>query len=69
MSKSKFYVVWEGRNPGVYDSWEACKKEVESFPGALYKGYPDQASAEEAQYMPTPKDKQEEIVKERNQKE
>lgn len=48
MSKSKFYVVWEGRNPGVYDSWEACKKEVESFPGALYKGYPDQASAEEA---------------------
>ncbi len=48
MSKSKFYVVWEGRNLGVYDSWEACKKEVENFPGALYKGYPDRASAEVA---------------------
>ena len=46
--KNKFYVVWKGRAPGVYDSWEACKKEVENFPGALYKGFPDKTSAEEA---------------------
>lgn len=46
--KNKYYVVWKGHNPGVYDSWEACKKEVENFPGALYKGFPDKTSAEEA---------------------
>lgn len=46
--KNKFYVVWKGRNPGVYTSWDACKKEVEGFQGALYKGFPDKASAEAA---------------------
>ena len=48
MSKSKFYVVWKGRNPGVYDKWESCKKEIDGFAGALYKGFPDKASAEAA---------------------
>lgn len=46
--KNKYYVVWKGHTPGVYDNWEACKKEVENFPGALYKGFPDKTSAEEA---------------------
>ncbi|MBQ3354537.1 MAG: ribonuclease H family protein [Bacteroidales bacterium] len=46
--KNKFYVVWKGRTPGIYDSWDACKKEVDGFQGALYKGFPDQASAEAA---------------------
>ena len=46
--KNKFYVVWKGRTPGVYDNWEACKKEIDGFAGALYKGYPDKASAEAA---------------------
>lgn len=46
--KNNYYVVWKGRNPGVYDNWDACKMEVENFPGALYKGFPDKASAEEA---------------------
>ena len=48
MTKNKYYVVWKGRNPGVYDSWEACKAEVEGQKGALYKGYPDKASADAA---------------------
>ena len=48
MSKNKFYVVWKGRNPGVYDRWEDCKKEIEGFAGALYKGFPDKTSAEAA---------------------
>ena len=46
--KNKFYVVWKGRTPGVYDNWEACKQEIDGFAGALYKGFPDQASAEAA---------------------
>ena len=44
----KFYVVWKGRTPGVYDNWDACKKEVEGFQGAQYKGFSDKASAEAA---------------------
>ena len=48
MSKNKFYVVWKGHHPGVYDRWETCKKEIEGFAGALYKGFPDKASAESA---------------------
>lgn len=41
-------MVWKGRTPGVYDNWDACKKEVEGFQGALYKGFPDKTSAEAA---------------------
>lgn len=48
MPKNKYYVVWKGRTPGVYDSWDACKKEVDGFQGALYKGFPDKASADAA---------------------
>ena len=46
--KNKYYVVWNGRTPGVYNNWEACKQEVQGFQGALYKGFPDKASAEAA---------------------
>ena len=46
--KNKYYVVWKGNTPGVYDNWEACKKEVDGFQGALYKGFPDKASADAA---------------------
>lgn len=48
MAKHNYYVVWKGRTPGVYDNWEACKQEVQGFQGALYKGFPDKASADEA---------------------
>ena len=47
-SKNKYYVVWQGRTPGVYDSWDACKQQIEGCKGALYKGFPDKASAEAA---------------------
>ena len=46
--KNKYYVVWKGRTPGVYDNWEACKQEIDGFAGALYKGFPDKASADAA---------------------
>ena len=48
MAKNHFYVVWKGRTPGVYDSWDACKKEIDGFAGALYKGFPDKTSADAA---------------------
>lgn len=48
MAKNKFYVVWKGRTPGIYDNWDKCKKEIDGFAGALYKGFTDKASAEAA---------------------
>ena len=41
----QYYVVWEGREPGVYDSWDECQQQVDGFPGARYKSYPSQEAA------------------------
>lgn len=41
----RFYVVWEGREPGVYDSWEECEAQVNGYPGAKYKSFSSQADA------------------------
>jgi ribonuclease HI len=48
MPKNKFYTVWVGKRPGVYSGWDACKKEVEGFNGARYKGFPTLELAESA---------------------
>lgn len=48
MAKSKFYVVWNGRQVGVYSNWESCKMQIEGFKGAQYKSFPDRQSAEDA---------------------
>ena len=48
MVKGKFYVVWNGRNVGVYSDWDSCKMQIEGFKGAQYKSFPDRASAEDA---------------------
>jgi ribonuclease HI len=48
MPKNKFYVVWTGREPGIYANWEDCKSQVEGFEGARYKGFPTRELAEAA---------------------
>lgn len=45
---TKYYVVWKGRRPGIYTTWDECKRQVERFPGALYKSFASRALAEEA---------------------
>ena len=45
MSKQKFYVVWKGNNPGIYQSWEKCQNEIKNINGALFKSF---AGLEEA---------------------
>lgn len=45
MPKNKFYVVWVGKNPGIYTDWEKCKKQVEGIEGAKYKGFPTEELA------------------------
>jgi ribonuclease HI len=47
-SKNKYYVVWTGRNPGIYSDWETCQKEIIGCKGAKYKSFPDRLSAETA---------------------
>ncbi|MCR4965367.1 MAG: ribonuclease H family protein [Bacteroidales bacterium] len=46
--KQKFYVVWAGENPGIYESWEACKKEVFHYDGARYKSFESLTDAQQA---------------------
>lgn len=45
MAYSKTYVVWVGRHPGIYPSWEDCKAEVENFPNARYKAFSSRTEA------------------------
>lgn len=41
MAKSKkYYVVWKGKQPGIYHSWAECKKQIDNFKGAQYKAFP-----------------------------
>lgn len=48
MAKKNFYVVWNGVKPGVYETWNECKAQVEGYDGAIYKSFPDIESANEA---------------------
>ncbi len=46
MAGKKFYVVWRGRKTGVFDTWEACKTQIEGFPQAAYKSFLTKEQAE-----------------------
>ena len=46
--KPKFYVVWEGRTPGIYTTWDEAQAQVNGHPEALYKAFATMAEAEEA---------------------
>ena len=46
--KQKYYVVWKGRTPGIYTSWDECKAQVHGTDGAVYKSYPSMAEAQQA---------------------
>lgn len=48
MAKSKFYVVWKGVNPGIYDNWASCKEQVDGQDGAKYKSFETREEAVEA---------------------
>ena len=42
----KFYAVRVGRTPGIYLSWDECKKNVDGFSGPVYKSFKTRAEAE-----------------------
>jgi len=44
----KFYVIWVGREPGIYTDWPTAQKQIMKFSGAKYKSFPSKAEAEAA---------------------
>lgn len=36
-----YYVVHKGIKPGIYNTWDECKKNVQKFKGAIYKKFSD----------------------------
>ncbi len=48
VKKKRYYTVWVGREPGVYDDWEDAAEQVNGFPGARYRSFPSPEQAAEA---------------------
>ena len=44
----KFYVVWSGRQTGVFTDWATVQRAVDKYAGARFKSFPNRAEAEEA---------------------
>ena len=45
----KFYAVRVGRTPGIYNSWDDCKAQIDGFSNATYKSF--KTAAEAAEFM------------------
>ena len=50
--KQKYYVVWQGRQPGIYTDWDTCREQVQGVQGAQYKSFDTLAEAEAAIKLP-----------------
>lgn len=48
MAKQKFYVVWKGRETGIFRSWKECEEQIKGFDAARYKSFETEKEAEEA---------------------
>ena len=46
--KQKYYVVWAGVNPGIYDSWTDCQLQTKGYEGAQFKAFDTRQEAEQA---------------------
>ncbi|WP_019615053.1 ribonuclease H family protein [Psychromonas ossibalaenae] len=44
----KYYVVWKGRETGIFTDWESCRKQVDKFNGAKYKSFKTSVEAQAA---------------------
>ncbi|MBL4685023.1 MAG: ribonuclease H family protein [Nannocystaceae bacterium] len=44
----KYYVVWVGKQPGLYATWDECRAQVHGFPGALYRSFTSPEAAARA---------------------
>ena len=35
----KFYAVKNGKTPGIFETWDECKKSVDGYSGAVFKSF------------------------------
>ncbi|KAF3779386.1 Ribonuclease H [Nymphaea thermarum] len=50
MPRQKYYVVFEGRERGIYDSWERCQPLVYRYKGVVFKSFDSLEDAENHMY-------------------
>jgi len=48
MAGKKYYVVWRGIKPGVFDNWKECEAQIRGVEGAVYKSFPGPEEARRA---------------------
>ncbi|CAK7327714.1 unnamed protein product [Dovyalis caffra] len=48
MARNKAFVVFRGKAPRAYLSWEDCEAQVIGFPRALYRGFKNNFEAEKS---------------------
>lgn len=46
--KHKWYVVMNGRKPGIYDTWGECQAQVAGYSNAVYRSYETEEAARKA---------------------
>ena len=47
MAEKKYYAVKNGRVPGIYLTWDDCKKQIDKYSGAIYKSFKTKEEAEQ----------------------
>lgn len=48
MGSKKYYVIWKGKETGVFSSWDRVKKLVEGYEGAQYMSFENKLEANKA---------------------
>ena len=48
MAKRRYYVVWNGVEPGIYSTWQECEAQTKGVKQALYKSFDSLEQAEQA---------------------
>jgi ribonuclease HI len=46
--KHKYYIVWKGRQTGIFENWEDCSAQIHRYDGAVYKSFKTKQLAEQA---------------------
>lgn len=46
--KKKYYTVWAGHKPGVFDNWDECRAAIHGFEAARYKSFDSLELAQKA---------------------
>ena len=43
--QQKWYVVWAGHEPGVYETWAECQRQTQGYPKPLFKSFESRSEA------------------------